>query len=756
MKLLETLASLKIAVVLLIALLLGLAAGTIIESSSSTETAGRLVYYSWWFLALQAAFAVNVIASIIVFYPWGKQRIGFLVTHSALIVILVGAVASFFFKAEGQLALWEGETGNRIVNSDRQGRVIDEATLPFSVRLMQFRVDHYPGTMRPSGFRSEVLVIEPDGKIYPASIWMNHELEVHGWRLFQSSYRQEGGRQATFLSVSKDPGQPIVFVGYGLLVLGMCIVLGTRISQARARAERDAAMAAKAGQGAAALVLLLASAVISGPARADDVLEAIRRLPVQHDGRVMPFDTLAREAVWQVTGSRSWEGTDPAALVAAWTFNPPASANAPMVALGSADLARAAGLPEGTKHASFSQIVNNARLMELVDEARRAEAEDRPRRGISSEAEKLEQRLLTMQSFLSREAIRSVPNPADLTSRWGVPELTSPAALAALANGPRPQGWPPASAIEREITYNSVRPTRIAWIVLVASLLLSIAAWGKKNRLLDGLALVGLVAGLAVMSWGIGTRWAIADRIPASNMYESLLFLAWGVGLFAVIAFAVMRNRLVVLNACAMAALTMALTDLLPIDGFIHPVAPVLAGTPWLAIHVPIIMVSYSVLALGVVVAHMQIGFTIFAPRNQEAIERMADLLYWYMFVGSILLITGILTGSIWAASSWGRYWGWDPKEVWSLVAFLAYAAIIHARWEKMIGSFAVAAISVVAFQTILMTYLGVNFVLGIGLHAYGFGDSPVLMWMIVVAVAEAAFLAVGWAAHRKQQAALA
>jgi ABC-type transport system involved in cytochrome c biogenesis permease subunit len=207
-----------------------------------------------------------------------------------------------------------------------------------------------------------------------------------------------------------------------------------------------------------------------------------------------------------------------------------------------------------------------------------------------------------------------------------------------------------------------------------------------------------------------------------------------------------------VLNAAVMAALTMALTDLLPIDRFIHPIAPVLAGTPWLAIHVPIIMVGYSVLALGLVVAHMQIGFTIFAPRKVEVIDRMYDLLYWYMFVGSILLLAGILTGSMWAASSWGRYWGWDPKEVWSLVAFLAYMSILHAKVDRWIGQFGVAAISVAAFQTILMTYLGVNFVLTTGMHSYGMGDSPVVKWMVITLVVEAAFVAWGVVAYRKNR----
>jgi ABC-type transport system involved in cytochrome c biogenesis permease subunit len=182
----------------------------------------------------------------------------------------------------------------------------------------------------------------------------------------------------------------------------------------------------------------------------------------------------------------------------------------------------------------------------------------------------------------------------------------------------------------------------------------------------------------------------------------------------------------------------------------------VLSGTPWLAIHVPIIMVSYSVLALGVVIAHMQVGLTIFRPQRRELIGKMSDLLYWYIHVGGILLITGILTGSIWAASSWGRYWGWDPKEVWSLVAFVAYMAILHARWDKQLESFGVAAMSIVAFQTILMTYLGVNFVLTTGLHSYGMGDSPVVTWMAIVAAVEAAFLVWGMTANKRQLAAAA
>ena len=245
-----------------------------------------------------------------------------------------------------------------------------------------------------------------------------------------------------------------------------------------------------------------------------------------------------------------------------------------------------------------------------------------------------------------------------------------------------------------------------------------------------------------------GANFSGADGM----VYESLLFLGWGVGFFALIAALAIRNRLVVFNAAAMAAITMLLTDLLPIDPFIHPMPPVLSGTPWLAIHVPIIMVSYSVLALAMLLAHLQIGLEIFAPTKRDTILRIVDLIYWYVHVGSILLIAGILTGSIWAASSWGRYWGWDPREVWSLVAFLAYMAILHARFDRQFGAFGIAAANIGAFLTILMTYIGVNYVLSAGLHSYGFGGGGVLWWMIAFAIAELLFVLVGWGAHRRNR----
>ena len=750
-KFLALLSSLKLAVILIVLLLLGLAAGTIIESRAGVEMAGRTVYYAPWFLGLEALFAANALASIVSLYPWGRIRFGYLVTHSSLVVILAGALVTVFFKTEGQIGLWEGTSGN-VIEQVEGGKLVGRHTLPFTISLVDFQLERYPGTMRPSQFRSQVVITDPDtGKSEPVAIWMNHPLDVKGYRVFQSSYQQEGTREASIFSVSKDPGQLIVFIGYGLLVLGMSIVFATRIrTRQRAIAAREQGSRAQAAPSVAARVgvALLVAAVAGTASAAAPEVETLRRLPVQHDGRSMPFDTWAREVVWNVTGSRSWQGEDAVEVTARWLADPNAAAQARVLPV-KGDLAAAMGVP-GADRVSFAQVAQSQGFRQLMGQIQELEGRNEARHGVVADAEKLLERAQRIQEIANGTSVRPIPVPGQPLAQWQLAPTPGLPGLFAVASGPRLDGWPTVEAIDREITYNAVRPTRIAWLVLAAALACAVAGWRTRRRALDVAAAVLLVAGFAVMSWGIGTRWAVAGRVPASNMFESLLFLAWGVGLFAIIALLFIRNRLLVVNASAGAALTMALTDLLPIDGFIHPMAPVLTGTPWLAIHVPIIMVSYAVLAMGVIIAHMQIAFGAVRADREELVAKMADLNYWYMLAGSILLIAGILTGSIWAASSWGRYWGWDPKEVWSLVAFLAYMAILHGKVDRILGRFGVAAVSIVAFQTILMTYLGVNYVLGTGMHAYGFGNSPIVMWMLIIVAVEAAFLAWGYLAHRR------
>ena len=749
----RALASMKLTIVLLLVMAAAMSFGTILESLRGAEAA-QAVYGAGWFYAMQGVFALNILAALWERWPRNRWRIGFVITHASMLVILAGALLSALRGVDGRLPLWEGETSNQFRRFTRDGQEV-AVPLPFAVRLDAYEMDFYPGTTRPAMFRSRVTVVEPSGASRPAMIQMNHPLSYGGYHFFQSSYQIEEGRRRTILQVSRDPGQPVVFWGYGLLVLGMVVVLITRIAQYR-EVER-----VRAGARAAALVLLAGAGLAAPPAaRAQSaphlhanvapaaLVPELRRLPVQHDGREMPFDTEARESVRNVTGQSAWQGLDPVALALSWTLDPSGWFNEPIVRVD-AHVVALAGLPPGTRHASFHALLGSPRLRAALGPAlRRQEADRQPEPGDKSLL-KLDERLRVLDEFMRGEAVRAIPGRTRVAPWAAPPDPTSPASYAGLEARIRPEAppfYPSPGKIANELRYNAVNPTRIAWWFLLPAAIAAGLTLERDRWRLRTLATIAMLAGFAVMSWGIAARWWIAGHIPASNMYESMLFLGWGVGLFGVISLAV-RHRMLIYNAAAMSALVMLLLDRLPMDPFVHPIAPVLSGTPWLAIHVPIIMVSYSTFAIATFLAHLVVGAGLFAPARRDLAERWSRLLYWYLMVGSILLIAGIITGSIWAASSWGRYWGWDPKEVWSLVAFFAYMAILHARSDGQIASFGVAVSAIVAFWTILMTYLGVNFVLASGLHSYGFGNTNLVRVMAIIAVAETAFLLAGWRA---------
>ncbi len=750
----RALASLKLTVVLLIVIAIFMSMGTILESFRGAEAA-RAVYYAPWFFALEGLFALNIVAALWERWPRNRQRIGFLVTHASMLVILAGALVTATSSANGRLALWEGESSRQFLRELPGGHERAEL-LPFAVRLDAFEMDMYPGTDRAATYRSRITVLDGPGREQHAVIEMNHPHGYGRFRFFQSSYNLADGRRMSVLSVSRDPGQAVVFFGYYLLLLGMLVVLVTRITQFRAAERAKAALpgalalAIVAGALALAFAPQVSWAAQLPPASA---IETLRRLPVQSDGREMPFDTQAREAVLTVTGRRRWQGIDPVALAMGWTIDSQGWMNEPIVKVD-AHIAAVVGLPAGTSHASYRTLLASEPLVSLMGPALERQAADRKPAPGDKSLLKFDERIEMLHAFLGGSAIHAIP-AAERAAAWHTPPnpnaLETWTRLEERGRPFAPRFYPGVAAIQRELRYNAVNPPFWAWILLLAAAIAAGLTLERDRWKLRRVAAAGTVAGFLVMTWGIAMRWQIAGRIPASNMYESMLFLGWGVGLFGVVSL-VVRNRMLVYNASAMSALVMLLLDRLPMDPFIHPMAPVLSGTPWLAIHVPIIMVSYSTFAIATFLAHLVLGARLFAPGRPELTGKWSNLLYWYLLVGSILLIAGIITGSIWAASSWGRYWGWDPKEVWSLVAFLAYMAILHARSDGQLRPFGVAVTAIAAFWTILMTYLGVNFVLGSGMHAYGAGSGNLVRIMGIIALAETAFILAAWRAGEARE----
>jgi ABC-type transport system involved in cytochrome c biogenesis permease subunit len=172
---------------------------------------------------------------------------------------------------------------------------------------------------------------------------------------------------------------------------------------------------------------------------------------------------------------------------------------------------------------------------------------------------------------------------------------------------------------------------------------------------------------------------------------------------------------------------------------------PVLADNFWLTTHVLTITLSYGAFALALGVGHIVLGKAIFRLQPSPVLN---NYLYRTIQIGVLLLAVGTILGAVWANYSWGRFWDWDPKETWALIALLAYLFLLHGRIAGKWAGFGMAVGAILAFQTIIMAWYGVNFILGVGLHSYGFGSGG-LPGAVAFVSAEVLFVAIAVLRHR-------
>jgi cytochrome c-type biogenesis protein CcsB len=285
-------------------------------------------------------------------------------------------------------------------------------------------------------------------------------------------------------------------------------------------------------------------------------------------------------------------------------------------------------------------------------------------------------------------------------------------------------GYPSRFRMKLEVAYNHWKPFRIAWILmLIATLGLLVSnAIDWKPIYLTSTAIYGLAV-VAMLS-GFICRILISGRPPVTNMYESINYVGFGVVAIGAILEAIYRQKYVLTAAAAVATFALILADNSPtlLDPSVRPLEPVLRSNFWLVTHVMTITLSYAAFALALGIANITLGFYLVASTNQSAIGALTRFTYKAIQVGVLLLAAGIILGGVWADYSWGRFWGWDPKEVWALVALLGYLCVLHARFAGWVGQRGLAALAVVCFSLVVVAWYGVNFVLGAGLHSYGFG----------------------------------
>jgi len=508
-------------------------------------------------------------------------------------------------------------------------------------------------------------------------------------------------------------------------------------------------------------------------------LRLLRTIPVQDQGRVKPFDTFARESVQTITGRNSFNGKDPIETLLTWVAHPEKAIHEPLILSRYEPLNKKVGIVPEKGHVSPDRLVNLPEFKEYLKTIMMKDQEGESLNPMEKEASALFNRLDLFQRILSGAALTFFPEPNQ--GKWAAlntlrdPKLSDlfktllnaliaqrpqefiaasqPFSSALREKGEAVADYPSERMMNLEVTFNQIRPFQKAWILFLAAFLLVLLSLALQGRLLYLAAVAVSLIGVLLSIYGFVARCLIAGRPPVSNMYESVIWVSFGAVIFALIFEAIYKSRYFLLSGLAGATIGLVLADNLPnsLSANINPLVPVLRSNFWLTIHVLTITLSYAAFLLATGVAQVAIGFYAFKRESQETIRSLNLFLYRAIQVGVVLLAAGTILGGVWANYSWGRFWGWDPKEVWALIALLGYLAILHGRYAGWLEGFGVAVASVLAFLLILMAWYGVNFVLGVGLHSYGFSSGGFTGVMVFVGV-QLAWILFAMMKHKMQE----
>ncbi len=660
--------------------------------------------------------------------------------------------------------------------------------LPFQVKLDRFVLKRYPGTMMPSSYESYVHVTDPEtNTTFPYHIYMNHVLSYQGYRFFQSSYDMD--EQGSILSVNHDPGSIPTYMGYLMLLIGFIwsfLSEKGRFSHLRKRLKRlkeSSTVALLLGVAlAGTLPVHAADTVDLSPLHKISPIHAQKfgRLVVQDTGgRMKPMDSLAREVLSKISHKTSWEGLSAEQVILGMLTHPELFQKVRMIKVSHPAVIKKLGLPKGTRYVAYDDLFGKDGQYKLVGDARKAS------RKAAGERDQYDKEILHVDERVNVEylvfqgsLLRIFPKPNDAAHTWVSP-------MDAVKSFPKKQGqmvrlfvsnyfqnvdeaihtgsWgkadtalsmiakyqhfygedvmPSESRITAEIRYNKLRlfDWLIGAYILLGLLILFLSfasivrpAWQPRRtmKILVGL----LVLAFAVHTGGLILRWYIAGHAPWSNAYESLVYIAWATA-FAGFYF-VKRSPLTFAATSILAGIFLFVAFLSNLDPQITNLVPVLKSY-WLTVHVAVITASYGFLGLGALLGLLVLVLFIVRGHkpNAEIEHAIRELTYineMGLLIGLAMLTVGNFLGGVWANESWGRYWGWDPKETWAAVTILVYAVVIHLRFIprfNSIFSFNVAA--VLAYGSVIMTYFGVNYYLS-GLHSYAAGDPvPVPGWVM-------------------------
>ena len=298
--------------------------------------------------------------------------------------------------------------------------------------------------------------------------------------------------------------------------------------------------------------------------------------------------------------------------------------------------------------------------------------------------------------------------------------------------------------VKTEVLYNKydIFKKLFSWYLYAGSLLfilLIAQIFNDKRKVVNVSVTVFkfIILGLFILhTAGLIVRWYISGHAPWSDAYESMIYVAWATMFFG-LAFG-RKSDLTIASTAFVTAMILMIAHWNWMDPAIANLQPVL-NSYWLMIHVAVIVASYGPFTLGMILGVVALILMIFTTKSNKIkmdlnIKELTVINEMALTVGLVMLTIGNFLGGMWANESWGRYWGWDPKETWALISIMIYAFVIHMRLiPGLRGSWFFNLMSIVAFSSILMTYFGVNFYLA-GLHSYASGDQIVSVKFIGIA----------------------
>jgi len=768
--LLKVFGSYKTTLILLFFLAVGAAIATFVENDFGTAVARYYVYNAIWYEMLLSFGALNIL--LILYKTQMIKHLAKFTFHGAFILILIGSGLTRYLGVDGVMKIREGASTNIIFSTEKNA----EITLPFSVFLKDFELERYYGSRAPSAYNSDVR-IEDGNTTFDAHIYMNHTLTYKGYKFFQTFYDPD--EKGTILSVTKDPGVEVTYVGYALLFLGLILNLfdpKSRFRKLIAQVKSSTLIVA---------FLLCAQAPLFSQseyvqnyldehkANSKEVSNAFGKLVVQSRmGRMKPFDTLSQEVLYKLSGKNSLYGMDAMQVTLGMLSHPSVWKNLPMIQTKTPRLREFIGIDKEHKLASFENFFDGHRY-KLEEELQKALAMKPSQRGtFENDLIKVDERLSI--AFMTYQGVlfKIFPLPHDANHTWlafeqmfaqleGVEaeklQESSTAFIGALfeRNYDKALSYvnvfsefqtkygaeimPTKAHIEVEILFNKLMIfERLTLAYVLFGLVLLVVAFGrvfapqKFSTKMDKVLFVTVAALFIVHTCGLALRWYVSGHAPLSDTYESIVYIAWSCLLFCMLF--LRRSLFALSGSVMMAGIFMFVAHLGHIDPEITNLVPVLKSF-WLSVHVSIITASYGFLALGCALGLFTlILFALnLSAQTSATIKHLTAINEITLILGLSLLVIGNFLGGVWANESWGRYWGWDPKETWAYISIIVYTMILHVRLvPKLYSHYLFAVLSLLGFASILMTYFGVNFYLA-GMHSYATGDPvPIPTWVYI------------------------